>query len=47
MKVTVIVFNLVATLLVLTGSGILLDKLERASLSNPFVVKTANLTVKN
>ncbi|MGK7939556.1 MAG: hypothetical protein AB4062_05275 [Crocosphaera sp.] len=47
MKVTVIVCNVVATLLILTGSGLLLNKLETVSLSNPFLVKTANLSVTN
>ncbi len=47
MKVTLIVVNLVATLSILTGSGLILNKLETASLSNPFLMKTANLTLKN
>ncbi len=47
MKLTVILINTVVIASFLTGVGVLLDKIESASLSNPFRVKTAQLHKTN
>ncbi len=44
MKLTVILVNSVAILILLSGVGVVLDKMQTASLSNPFIMRTASLT---
>ncbi|MDJ0730792.1 MAG: hypothetical protein QNJ33_12440 [Crocosphaera sp.] len=43
MKLTVLILNTILVAVFLTGVGVLLDKIETASLSNPFRVRTARL----
>ncbi|WP_198648351.1 hypothetical protein [Cyanothece sp. BG0011] len=43
MKLTVILIHTVIVASFLTGVGLTLDKIETASLSNPFRVRTAQL----
>ncbi|ACB51747.1 hypothetical protein cce_2398 [Crocosphaera subtropica ATCC 51142] len=47
MKLTVILINTIVLASFLTGVGVLLDKIETASLSNPFRVRTAQLNKTN
>lgn len=47
MKITVILINTALLASFLTGVGLTLDKIESASLSNPFRVRTAQLHKTN
>ncbi|MDJ0601031.1 MAG: hypothetical protein QNJ37_19580 [Crocosphaera sp.] len=43
MKLTAFILNAIVVTVLLTGVGVVLDKIETASLSNPFRVRTAQL----
>lgn len=47
MKLTTILVNTVVIAFFLTGVGLTLDKIESASISNPFRVRTAQLHKTN
>ncbi len=43
MKLTVLILNTMVIAAFLTGFGVVFDKIESASLSNPFTMRTAQL----